>query len=310
MTDCGMPKNQGSCNPSIHVDADIFLWTARESGTDCWAEGFSKTSTSTTNTLEAIDFGWDPGFRVGIGCNTGHDSWDTQLYFTCFHTSANDSVSGAPGSVHSTFVGAFYLANPSGLSISGPAYEKARIKWKIDFNTFDLELGRKFFVSDALTFRPFVGVKGGWIDQSIHSLWQNPTIIFEFFNTSVEDLSNNFWGIGPSGGINGSWKLSSHFNLIGDFSTALMYGHWSFSDLFYNKGFDQKITSHLKDIDGGAMMVRTWLGLEWIHSFLSLKLGYEMQVWFDQLQYYSFVGGRLDNALTLQGGTLELSICY
>ena len=43
------------------------------------------------------------------------------------------------------------------------------------FNIFDWELGRNFWVSKALSLRPFLGLKGGWIHQSIHTKWQNPT---------------------------------------------------------------------------------------------------------------------------------------
>ncbi len=184
---------------------------------------------------------------------------------------------------------------------------------------FDWELGRNYRVSKALSLRPFLGVKGGWIYQSIHSQWYNPDRTgAAFFNVGRENLENNFWGIGPTTGINTQWNLfnkQSQFYLFGDFSGALMWGHWSFSDLFRND-LPQQVVVDLQNINGGASTIRTFMGFGCDLNFsqsqyrFTAKLGYEMQFWLDQLQFYSFTAGRLVNMLTLQGGTFELSFDF
>lgn len=314
----GVPNISARHNPNsrdFDIFADLIVWTAREAGPDCWAEVISSDDSTLSNELRQVHFGWDPGFRVGFSYGMKHDQWDTQAYYTWFHTRGKDHVSINQGTVHSTFLGNFYVDNPDGKGISGPSYHKASIGWTIRFNMFDWELGRNFWVSRSLALRPFLGVKGGWIDQSIHSKWQNPHVSnAEFFNLGTEDLKNNFWGIGPQAGINTKWNLfasqSQSFNLFGDISGALMWGHWSFSDLFRND-LGQQVSIDLQDINSGASMLRTFMGIGWDANFnqnrylFCAKLGYEMQFWLDQLQFYSFVGGRLNNGLTLQGGTLE-----
>ncbi|MBS0653751.1 MAG: hypothetical protein JSR39_09560, partial [Verrucomicrobia bacterium] len=259
--------------------------------------------------------GWDAGFRVGIGYGMKHDQWDTQLYYTRFHTDGHDHVSGGPGTIHSSFLGNFYVNNAEGAGLSGIAYQKGSIDWSIRYNIFDWELGRSFWVSKALSLRPFLGLKGGWIDQSIHSKWVDPDVAAPlFFHSGKENLKNNFWGVGPSAGLNTKWMALDVNNhrlwLFGDLSGAIMYGHWTFSDAFRND-IDQKVKVKLSHLNSGATMVRTWMGLGWDVLFsrgryqFAAQLGYEMQFWFDQLQYYSFDDGRLVNELTLQGGTLE-----
>jgi len=314
----GQPNAPARLRPNstdFDIFANLLVWTAKEAGADCWAEAITSTSSSISNDLKEVHFGWDPGFRVGIGYGMKRDQWDTQLYYTWFYTRGTDHVSGGPGTIHSTFLGNFYIDNFSGSGITGPAYQSASIDWKIRFNIFDWELGRNFWVSKALALRPFIGVKGGWIDQSIHSKWRNPHLSgAEFFNVGTENLKNNFWGIGPSAGINTQWVLfanqSQFFSLFGDFSGAMMWGHWSFSDVFKND-IHQKVTVGPQSINSGASMFRLFMGFKWDANFkqaryrFSTKLGYEMQFWLDQLQFYSFTGGRLDNELTLQGGTLE-----
>lgn len=303
---------------SFDIFADLLLFCAQESGSDNWAEVINAAGSTTVCDIRDLRFDWNAGFRVGLGYGMCHDEWDTQLYYTRFTTQGNDHLSNNPGSIFSPFLGNFYVDNPTGAGISGIAYQKASIHWGIDFNVFDWELGRSFWVSHALSLRPFVGLKGGWIHQAIHTKWQNPHISgAEFFQTGKENLKNNFWGLGPCGGLNTKWHLfereNHSFTLLGDLSGALMWGHWTFGDLFKND-IQQEVSIKLSHLNSGATMLRTFLGLGWDANFcqfyFSTKLGYEMQFWLDQLQLYLFDTGRLSNALTLQGGTLEFSLDF
>ena len=303
-------------NTTIDCFATLLVWNAREIGADCWAEVITPVAAPTSNSLAQLNFDWNPGFRVGLGYGMEYDQWDTQLFFTWFHTKGVDHISSVPGAIHSTFIGNFYIDNATGAGISGPTYREASIDWTIRFNMFDGELGRNYWVSHALSLRPFVGIKGGWIHQKIDTKWEFATtpIGFSAYNLGKENLKNNFWGIGPSAGVNMRWDLlqrpSDTLHLFGDFSGALMWGHWTFGDLFQND-LGQTVTVNVPNVNSGATMMRTFMGFGWNtnigQTVLTTRLGYESQFWLDQLQFYSFVGGTLNTALTLQGGSLELS---
>ena len=94
-----------------------------------------------------------------------------------------------------------------------------------------------------------------------------------------------------------------------------MWGHWSFHDFFHNE-LNQQVKVLVPSVNSGATMIRSFMGLGWSASpeqtkvRFSTRIGYEAQFWLDQLQFYSFVGGTLDTALTLQGGALELSVDF
>lgn len=304
---------------SFAVFADLLIWHAEESGTENWAEVITNSIGSETCVIRKVNFHWDPGFRIGLGWNTNHDHWDTQLYYTRFYTRGKDHVSSVPGSVYSAYLGNFYVDNPTGAGIKGLTYQMASMRWTIDFNILDWELGRNFWISKALSIRPFLGLKGGWIHQSIHTKWQNPSPpappqTFIPFTTGKENLKNNFWGVGPSGGIQMNWNLIKHqnhsFALFGDFSGAILYGHWTFGDVYTNDA-GQEISVKLSPLNSGATMLRSSMGFGWDTTFsqeryhFTARLGYEMQFWLNQLQYYILDTGRLNNELTLQGGTLE-----
>lgn len=301
---------------SFDTFADLLVWRAQESGTENWVEVITGGSGSPEICeIRNVNFDWNPGFRVGLGYGLNEDRWDTQFYYTWFRTNGDDRVSSSPGSIFSPFLGNFYVDNPTGAGIRGLTYEKASIQWTINFNVFDWDLGWKLRVGQVL-FRPFIGVKGAGIQQSIHSKWENPTVppLSEPFSTGVENLRTHFWGVGPSGGVNTKWNVftvQNHaVNLLADFSGAIMYGHWTFEDIYTNDIL-QKISVILPDNDAGAYMLKTFLGIGWDANFccdqflFSTKLGFEMQFWLDQLQLYLFDTGRLNNELTLQGGTLE-----
>ncbi|MBX7066080.1 MAG: hypothetical protein K1X28_02500 [Parachlamydiales bacterium] len=324
--ECAVPNTPARFNPecrSFDGFVNLIVWTAREAGADFWAEELTLTTSSSTNNLLEIDFGWDPGFRVGVGYGMNRDGWDTQAYYTWFHTRGKDSISSLPGTIHSSFVGNFYVSNPNGLGLSGPSYQSASIDWNIHYNMFDWELGRSFWVSQALALRPFMGIKGGWINQSMDSTWENPSfsgsqfVNPQTFHKGRENVKNNFWGIGPSIGMNTKWNLFASrcqmFHLLADFSGALMWGHWTFHDSYHND-IDQHIFIGMQNINSGATAIRGFLGFGWemvLSDYrMAAKLGYESQFWLDQLQYYSFVRGRLSNVLTLQGGTLEFSFDF
>lgn len=314
----GLPNTSARFRPgctTFTTFADLLVWRAEESGSENWAEVISSSGLSTTCEIRDVRFEWNAGFRVGVGLGLPHDEWDTELYYTWFRTRGSDHVSDGPGSIFSSYIGNFYVDNPTGAGISGVAYQKASVNWTIHFNLFDWELGRAFWVSRSLSIRPFIGIKGGWIDQSIHTKWQNPHLpANELFSTATENLKNDFWGLGPSGGLDTKWDLyacqNHSFSLFGDFSGSIMYGHWTFGDVYKND-IQQEVSIKLSNINSGATMLRAFMGFEWDATLcqdqfhFSTRLGYEMQFWLDQLQFYSFDTGRLSNELTLQGGTLD-----
>lgn len=304
---------------NLDVYANFLIWTVKEAGADCWAEVIPSDNVNFSNDIHLVNFGWDPGFRVGIGYRMNQNKWNTKFYYTRFNSQGNDKISSEIGSVHSAFLGNFYVDNQAGSGLSGPAYQKAKINWTLHFNMFDFDLGRNIWDNKPFAIYLFCGLKGGWINQFIHTKWINPSVSsFEYFNVGTENLKNNYCGVGPKFGVNSKWKTfrgRRPFYLLGDFSVALMWGHWTFSDKFKND-VAQEVLVDLQNINSGSTMFQSFLGFGWESNFnqnknhFNAKIGYEMQFWLDQLQFYSFTGGRLVNMLTLQGGTFEFNFDF
>jgi hypothetical protein len=236
-----------------------------------------------------------------------YDNWDTTLCWTWFRTQAHHTLHAQPN----TILGPEFFA----AFLSGDNPESMHGTWSLLLNMFDWELGRHFPISKNLSIRPFLGLKGGWIDQSIHIKYSN--LIIDNITTTQfgnEHLKNNFWGIGPIGGLNTTWKVYNgnphSLDLFGDFSMATMWGTWLCSDVYKNT-LSKTTTVGMNDSSFGALMFRGFMGIEWEIDFnagrsrLATKLGFEMQLWLDQLRLATFQLQRLHNDLSFQGITLN-----
>jgi hypothetical protein len=297
--------SQRSCRWA--VSADFLFWLASEEVNSIWADVIKETDNVTNINVPGFDFKWDYGFRVGLGSNLVYDQWDTVLYYTWFHTKAKHSISSILQLIPAQEFFAGFLSGDNPTSMSA--------QWGLSFNMFDWELGRNCWVSKSLSLRPFLGIKGGWINQSIHAQYYD-FIIHEVLtnHSGKEHLKNNFWGIGPLGGINLRWNVhnwrSHFFNLFGDFSTAGMWGTWICSDTYKNT-LSYASSVNTKKSSLGALMFRGFMGIGWDVDFndgrsnFSAKLGYEMQLWLNQLRINTFQLQRLEDDLTLQGITFN-----
>jgi hypothetical protein len=70
----------------------------------------------------------------------------------------------------------------------------------------------------------------------------------------------------------------------------------------------------MSPVTGAATLLRGVVGLEWRQQFCratsTVRLGYEAQLWLNQMQFYSYNIGRLNNVTSLQGGFLEWQLNF
>ncbi|WP_133130038.1 Lpg1974 family pore-forming outer membrane protein [Legionella yabuuchiae] len=302
------------------VFAELLIWQVTEVSDDNWGQILGPTGTTQQVQFLNVPFNWNPGVRVGVGYNNVVIPWDIRFYYTGYQTEGNNQVQINTGEIHSAFLGNFFAENLTGAGVSGPYYHQASIQWKILFNTIDLEVGRSIAVDNLLNLRPFAGIKAGVINQSIRSNWQQPfnnatKLPITTFSLANETVTNDFRGIGPSFGLDTNWHLfetpKHALNLKGDVSGAFLWGHWKLTDVYQNNT-PVFITIQNDSLSTVSTMVRGYLGMEWEGVFnqsnLVVRLGYEAQAWFNQLRYYSFDMGRLDDSLFFQGGVL--TVCF
>lgn len=296
--DCGLPNI--SVRPreqpkTINIVANVLYWYTSE--TVDWAFTLEQSGNSVQSAYKTFSFDWTPGFRIGLGYNMEHDQWDTQIKYTWFQSKATDHT---VGSVTPAFLAAR-------LSFLEP-FATGRASLNLRYNMVTWDLGRSFLVSKHLCLRAAIGLRGGWITQTIHSNW---TIDIFGVHTASEDLKQKFQGGGPTGCVIGKWcfgNIRKHsLSLISQIEASYLWGHWSIQDKFTDNLFFTTIYINTSDRNFGCFMLRSFIGFGWDYNFncnrshFELKFGYEIEDWLNQFQIFSDASGSQNNNLILQG---------
>ncbi|MDN3505665.1 MAG: Lpg1974 family pore-forming outer membrane protein [Simkaniaceae bacterium] len=289
---------------SFEVFGDFLYWKASEQPSLLWAS----TLGSTLGGIEVFEgenvtFDWNTGFRVGGGHTFDCDCWDVRAYWTRFHSKGDKAIPQKDQIIFTQFFAGFLKEDLA---------DSAKINLSLKYNMFDGQVGKNFCFCECISLTPYIGLKGGWIDQAICTEWENFILLPFSRYTSTEDVTNDFWGVGPSAGVDSKWELGHCFSLFGDFDMAVLWGTWKSTDVYENSRSEVS-NVRMNDTHLGSLMIGAFAGLgwetdisEWAH--FAARLGYEGQIWFNQFRIPTFQQLRVHGDLTLQGGTLNLSV--
>lgn len=320
----GLPNLSQGASGHWKVFGDALVWFASEQASSVWVDVIKIGNNTSSFGAQNLSFDWNEGFRAGVGYHFNYDQWDTQFYWTSYQTRAHQRQNLSPEFI--PILGGGTLVTEEihpeffAADLSGAFSKSARIHWTLVFNMFDWELGRCYWVSKGLSLRPFIGLKGGWIDQSIHLKYEDLIISSALTGRNAkESVKNDFWGIGPVLGVNTQWKLrhfGSHYpSFFGDFSAASLWGTWKCSDVYKDTALD-KINVRTRNATLGALMFRGFVGVGWDVVFnkerthFGARVGYEMQLWVNQLRVATSQLVRLHGDLTLQGMTFNCGLDF
>ncbi len=281
---CGTAQASG-----IFIDA--LRW--RVTDTNDWVYNNSLTVPNQILDYKGIEFNYNTGVRVGGFYEKNNN--DLLLAYTHFYTTARDS---ATGNLQPSFIGSVTAKpSPAYLYTSGNVYQK------INYNVIDLALGRSFHPAQAIRLHPYIGIMGGWIDQTINAQYYGST-------SSNEELINDFKGFGPKIGIETEIQIVDYHNLqpqlFASFATAYIIGNWHLRDS------TSVIPSRTINVISsnprmGAITLQGAIGFKLDYKQLQVKLAYEMNDWRDQNQFFDNDTGAHNNDLILQGFTLGIN---
>jgi len=308
----------------IFITGDALLWQAHEGGLGFAIESeLAHLDTPLDHSsVENPHFKYDWGFRLGAGYNLPHDGWDLYADWTHINMRSHHEEAGEEGE----FLWPMWIhpASPFSLNVVG----EAEARWKMHLNVIDLDMGREFFTSKWLTFRPHFGLRSAWIRQSYDVDYEgiytpaegnlNPIKVGDEIKI---DLNNKFWGIGPRFGLDTQWGLGTGFSLYGNASISLLYGF--FSSYFHEldrrlNGIGVPYAATHNSFRQTTAVSDLQLGLRYDHMFsndrfhFNIQAGWEHHMFFSQNQFVRFVdniekGNFVVNQgdLTTQGWTLS-----
>jgi len=271
---------------NVTLFGDFLYMRAEQSGLQYAQTTHNKTNNIILNGhLLDIDFDWKPGVRAGLGYTFASDNWDLLLTWTYLQSHTTSSASAPTDG----FLYAIWAPYANGASV-----QHASAKWNLNYNVADLELGRAYFVSHALSFRPFFGVRGAWLNQDMHFKYSG----FSAPSPQKTKATNDFSGVGLRSGFNLGWHFNSQWNLQSYVSGSLLWGRFKekmkttqsvaiVSPLIVTDPLSESYT--LKHI---TTNLQIGLVLEWGMNFnddksrVEVSAGYEFTDWFEQNQLY------------------------
>lgn len=237
------PNGQGG-----FITFDVLYWHAKVGGTEyVYSNAYTPNGDfpRADGTLREIDFDWDWGLRVGLGYNMYHDGWDTYLQYTYFNSNgqSRSGASGAsalvPNRGNNAISEGSGVYSPSSGELLSSVFNfasNATSNYNFDFDGLELELGRNYFVSRSLAFRPHFGIKSVWLNIKQETRFSggpilptdstSGTVFGLGANTAQVHDKNKLWALGPRTGFNSKWFLTNGFSFFGNASAGLLYGYF------------------------------------------------------------------------------------
>lgn len=258
-------------------------------------------------TTKNVSYNWDWGWRAGMGYNLPHDGWDMLFQWTWFK--------GTGKSVKTDDTGGLWPAEISpDASNADRTFRAATSSGLASFilNMADLEMGREFFVSKWLTLRPFMGVRGVWINNQYKARYKGGDFTFAPIR---DQFMNRFRGYGLRGGLNTQWGLGSGWSIFGDIAFSLIYGRQreKVSQIHFTGAGDINELNNRSRWTALRAITDFALGLRWDKMFYSdryrmrFQLGWENHMFFDLNQMPAFSDDIVNGKFTGNRGGIGLN---
>ncbi|NGX62828.1 MAG: hypothetical protein KR126chlam6_00230 [Candidatus Anoxychlamydiales bacterium] len=226
---------------------------------------------------------YNPGIRAGLGF-LNYDLWNAEVYWTYVDIDNSSTF-------HFTDLGALIplWSNPSTLGAVRNSKD-AKAFWTGSFNTLDFKIEKGFYLSEKFLFKPNIGIKAAWINQTYLINMKIQWGAGDPFHDGEFDGNLEFRAIGTKAG------LASEFHFL---KYLYFYGEAGFS--FLSSAFDLKqkiisfnggehiITQEFK-FDTFTPVIELLSGIGSEYSIkekikVKLKIGYEIQTWYCQNQF-------------------------
>ena len=306
---CGCETSCGGFADGLSGRVDFLWWRANEEGLQLGVEETVQTFTPTagrnsvynTSRTKKPNFQYDAGFRIGLINHCACDCYDVALNWTHYHTKAKVSGNTPTSTNTSTDNTTFYS---DWERVVGANATSAEARYTLNLDLLDLELGRKYYVSNCFVLRPSFGLRGVRIDQNYRvesfsdTITTSDTTPLADFTTEVKSRSNQL-AIGPRLGLEIEVHLGCGLVLFGDAAGAIVFGKFDNHSKEILNDFENPVSGSAVsyfEYDANSSAYRTsrtntdlTIGLKWEHCFdwcnrlhpVSLAFAWEHHAFFD-----------------------------
>jgi len=295
---CGEECDDSGMMPGfeMYVYGDWLLWKTRRCGLDYVipnsGDPLAVALGASTYVGNPVDY--NAGFRLGFGARSC-DSFDIAFRYTHYQCKSDSSyaIEGEPARTIRT--------NPIVAGLL-PISEFALSRYRIDYNVFDIEIGRMKTVDcSSFTYRPFVGAKFAFIDEDLNTSYalfvETPPLVGVY-----ESIELGAYGL--SIGLDVRADVRGCLGLYVRGATSLLAGDYEIThrDAFFNG--DETLTFTTGKHWCLLGNVELAAGLDYVlynqcGTLARLAIGYEFQHWINTQDFFNYLGdNRLGAVLT------------
>lgn len=265
-------------------------------------------------TIVNMDYGFKPGFKVGLGLDVDRDNWTVFSQYTWLQSNDSQSIETTSNTIATN-----YWTHPLR---STTLLNSVNGKWHVSFDLVDLVLQRSYYVGNQLTFTPYFGGRAAWINQK-YTTTSHETIANIDYQTKQKVSS---WGVGARTGLDADWLLGYGIRFYGKTALDVIYTQYSKHFVMSNPSTPSTMNDvNLHEYGVGALRPHSELelGFGWGSYFdnnnwhIDLSAGYDFQVFWEQNMFVTFVDttdvGRvspLGGNLYLQGLTVDMRLDF
>lgn len=294
---------------NLYLEAAYLFWHSSIEDLSVTSNIESISINQTKETIKQINYKYESGFKLGLGYNLSYDYWDVLINWTRLHSQPKSSWNSTTQSLNATLLAPF-----EGAGILGS--NSVHSRWKLHFDTVDLELGRRLFLGRNLAVRPYAGLKGAWITSKLNTSYAGiNSLVFNAANVSLKDRNQ---GIGLRFGMQGRWDLGcSNFAILANIAGAVLWNNIKVQNVTNEFRLDNTLGGGVKKANYHALnpLVECFIGLDWGSCFskkyyLGISAGYEMQFWWDYSTFFIAPRNTTSYDLRLHGLTATITIDF
>jgi hypothetical protein len=284
------------------ISAEFLMLRARRTAFDYAIPG-DTTGLVPVGSIRSLNYDFQPGFRGELGHRFGGSGWELSVGYMYYHTSASDSL-GAP-----TGQTVLPTLSKPGL-VNTATYASATAG--LDYNHYDLLVGKRVAWDEHLALRFFGGVRFATIQQDFSAYYDGLDA-----RSAGVSAGSKFQGFGPVFGgeaVLAGWK---GFHLFAKASGGLLTGQSDNPYIESNNANNTLYANTSNDVRKVVPVASVGIGAGWQYRTFSIRAGYEITNYFgvvDQPRFTDDVGlGKLttrSSDLSLEGLFVQLGLTF
>lgn len=292
-----------SGNLDVIVTADFIYWAPHKQ-LNSYAIEQSVVDTTVQMHVISHNFGYRPGFKVGIGMGLpclDHFVFNAEyLWFSHTTTSSRTASTGS------------FITPLPGINQNPPAPQpissRATSKWHVGIQMAELTAGRPFYLGQRMIFIPSVGAKAIWHHQT-------QTIGLNLIDGGVGTQRSTFraWSVGPYLKLDAKGLLCGGLYVLGKIGAVFIYERYTqddfTTDLPFANPFQRNYFLGSKKPYAFPTLLESGIGLGWGDYFCGTNYHLDLAVSYDyfisMMLITAVFGGNLVKDFYMHGLTVK-----